>query len=88
MPPAQIAGEIADDEQVEKLLSELGLGVQLQVTVPEAPRHRFVVMKTLQTGLHSGRPRYLVVCTACEKLLHDATTGVWPNIQRHIAGRD
>lgn len=82
------AGEIEDDERLEHFLDALSFGMQLRVRVPDHGRHQFIVMKTTETGIHSGRSRYLVVCTSCEKLLHEATTGVWPNIQRHLSGRD
>jgi hypothetical protein len=82
------AGEVEDDDGLERFLDALDFGTQLRVRVPDHGRHHFVVMKTTETGIHSGRSRYLVACTSCEKLLHEATTGVWANIDRHLRGRD
>lgn len=48
-------------------------------------KHIILTMGTSESGLHSGRRRYLLVCTACEQLLHEATTGVKARIEDHIA---
>lgn len=80
--------EVSARKAFEDLLASLGLGVQLNVRDPAHPRHRFVVMRTTETGIHSGRPRYLVACTFCNRLVHEATTGPWENIERHLQGRD
>lgn len=46
--------------------------------------HRYVIVRTTEKGIHSGRPRYFVACTTCDKLLHEATTGPACRIEQHF----
>lgn len=50
----------------------------------EIDGHLFTFIATNQGGLHSGRRRYCVVCSTCEKLAHEATTGPIENARRHV----
>jgi hypothetical protein len=68
-------------DAIEREIGLLVPGSQLKVIYE---RCRFLVMITNEQGIHTGRPRYLVACTKCEKLLHEATTGPIENIERHV----
>lgn len=65
---------------VESNIAALSKGQQLRVDVGE---HHNLVMLTNEEGIHSGRPRYLVVCVTCEVLLHEATTGPVERMDHH-----
>lgn len=64
-------------EQIITNLEVLELGDQLRFTIHgvDSGTHGALVMRTNKDGFHTGRPRYLVACESCEKLLHAATTG-------------
>ena len=54
------------------------------VVVRVVDGHAFMAIRTGELALHSSRPRFLVACATCEELLHEATTGPIPNIERHL----
>jgi hypothetical protein len=63
-------------DALEPLFVSLKPAEQLLLDVPVGDAmHRILVMLTDKTGFHTGRPRFLVVCTSCMSLLHDQTTG-------------
>ena len=68
-------------KRIESALEKLKAGQQYTFAADEG--HVILVMVTNETGVHSGRPRYLVVCTTCETLLHEATTGVCERTDQH-----
>ena len=39
-------------------------------------------------GIHTGRPRYRVTCTACKMVLHENTTGPGVRSTDHLSGRN
>lgn len=43
----------------------------------------YVVEPTGDTGLHSGRDRFRVVCLTCDQVLHENTTGPSSRIRHH-----
>ena len=48
--------------------------------------HAIVILPVAETGIHSGRRRYMVACTECCQELHPATTGPFLCIARHFDG--
>ena len=80
--------------ELTKAVAELRLGTRLRLCVPGTPgtdaaasmNHEIVIMRTNEEGFHSGRPRYLVACRTCMKLLHEATTGPVENARWHVQG--
>ena len=66
---------------IERELDRLPVGGMLHQQIAD---HLFVFIATNQDGLHSGRRRYCVVCTTCEHLAHEATTGPVENARRHL----
>lgn len=69
-------------ERIEEKLAKLKPGEQLKMSVDDG--HEMLVMVTDQVGIHSSRPRFLVVCVTCESLVHEATTGPVENITHHV----
>lgn len=45
--------------------------------------HTFVVIPVNETGIHSGRRRFCVVCSRCMVLCHEATTGPIHRMNQH-----
>lgn len=71
------------EEEANEAISVLGAGDQLRLSVGSG--HRCVVMLTNYSGIHTGKPTYLVACVECDELLHARTTGpVW-HIRSHDA---
>lgn len=70
--------------QVEAKLEALNKGEQLRLSIDDG--HDVLVMLTNEEGIHSGRPRFLVVCVTCEVLLHEATTGPIERMNVHAEG--
>lgn len=75
--------DIEDEVEIDKRVERLKPGMQLRF---RRQHHSFLVMATDEVGFHTGRCRYLVACTSCGKLLHEATTGVLPRITQHLNG--
>jgi hypothetical protein len=71
----------AHDAQLDAALDALPAGGVLHHKIDG---HLFTFIATNQDGLHSGRRRYCVVCSTCEKLAHEATTGPVENARRHV----
>ncbi len=46
--------------------------------------HLFAIIATNEDGFNSGRRRYAVACTTCERLMHEATTGPLERIEQHL----
>lgn len=48
--------------------------------------HTIAITPTQEEGIHSGRPRYRVICHTCQLILHRGTTGpnVW--VRQHMDG--
>ena len=46
--------------------------------------HHMRVTGTSALGCDTGRRRYRVECLTCGELLHEATTGAYANMERHI----
>ncbi len=56
-------------------------GAQTRVAIKG---HMIVLTSVMGTGFHTGRHRFCIACSTCEVLLHEATTGPGPNIERHL----
>jgi len=69
---------------LELQLDAMPIGAILRYAKDE---HVFSFIATSSTGMHSGRRRYCVVCTTCERLLHEATTGPLERMRAHLEGR-
>lgn len=67
------------------------LSEELSALVPGKPLHVgyeghiFVLIKTTETALTSGRHRFLVGCTSCNRLIHEATTGPTERVREHLS---
>lgn len=46
--------------------------------------HLFVAIATNEDGLHTGRRRYMIGCTTCDKLMHESTTGPLERVDQHL----
>lgn len=67
--PARSSRDTQSD--LELALDGLPVGGLLHHAIDD---HSFTFVATNQDGDHSGRRRYCVVCSTCEKLVHEATT--------------
>ena len=72
---------------IKKIVGERGFGF---IESSEHPSdvffhdgRRYLIMGTADEGCHSGRMRYLVVCGACNEMLHQGTTGPSERIKWH-----
>lgn len=54
------------------------------ITVPISGIN-FRIAPTADTGIHTGRTRFLVVCLDCQETLHHATTGPSSRITHHLS---
>lgn len=73
------------EKRIRADLENLKPSEQLYVTGETGDvRHRFVAMLTNQSGINTGRGRYLIACTSCEKLMHEATTGPLERMTQHL----
>ncbi len=46
--------------------------------------HTFMFIATREQAIHTGRRRFCVVCSTCEKLIHEATTGPIERLNEHL----
>lgn len=46
--------------------------------------HHLRVTATSHLGCDTGRRRYRVECLTCGTIVHEATTGAYPNMQSHV----
>jgi hypothetical protein len=46
--------------------------------------HHQRVTATGEVGIDSGRRRYRVECLTCAEIVHEATTGAFANMERHV----
>lgn len=69
------------DEQLLAQLQDLPAGTILRFA---RDGHLFTFIPTTSLGIHTGRRRYCVVCSSCERLLHEETTGPIHLMNAHL----
>lgn len=82
------AGATSTRESVDAMLRLLQPGQQFIFTASSnGDEHAFIAVALEESGMHSGRRRFLVVCLSCRMLLHEATTGptCWP--EEHVLNK-
>jgi len=70
-----------DDITLQPDLDKLGVGTPHQYTSDD---HVFQFVKLTETGFHTDRFRFCVICLTCNVVLHEATTGPLERVGQHL----
>lgn len=77
---AQILGT-SNKSMLEDDMPELRAGESCDVALDG---HHLRVTATSERGCDTGRRRYRVECLTCAEVVHEATTGAYANMRKHI----
>jgi hypothetical protein len=69
------------EDQLELALDKLLMGGVLYWRQGD---HTFMFIATREQSIHTGRRRFCVVCSTCERLIHEATTGPIERLNDHL----